>query len=32
LNEKDGGSNIDKPNISLQEYEENFIKRLYDTN
>jgi hypothetical protein len=34
LNEIDGGSNINKPNISLQEYEENFIKKLYsdDTN
>jgi hypothetical protein len=32
LNNIDGGSNISKPNISLNEFEENFIKQLYDTN
>ena len=30
LNNVDGGSNIDKPTINLQEYEENFIKKLYN--
>lgn len=32
LNNIDGGSNIDKPTISLLEYEKNFIQRLYDEN
>jgi hypothetical protein len=32
LNNIDGGSNIEKPKMSMKEYEENFIKKLYDTN
>lgn len=32
LNEIDGGSNIEKPKLSLLEYEKNFIKQLYDEN
>lgn len=32
LNQIDGGSNIEKPNISMNEYEQNFINKLYDTN
>lgn len=30
LNNIDGGSNIDKPNLSLVEYEEDFINKLYN--
>ena len=30
LNSNDGGSNIPKPNISLTDYEENFINSLYE--
>ena len=32
LNSFDGGSNIEKPNISLSNYEENFINSLYFIN
>ena len=32
LNNIDGGSNIEKPKVSLLEYEKNFIKQLYDEN
>jgi hypothetical protein len=32
LNNIYGGSNIEKPDITLDEYEENFINAVYDTN
>ena len=32
LNKTYGGSNIDKPEITLEEYEQNFINSIYDSN
>jgi hypothetical protein len=32
LNNVYGGSNIDRPNVTLEEYEETFINSIYDTN